>query len=158
MTWLLLLVWTAGAAAIGWPLARSTMSKETRVFVLLAYGVVGGYALLTVLLIVLWGAMPLGPAQYTVMAMAFFAAGLLLRRTSAAQSRAPRSWGMGRADTLLVAAIIAVFAFLAYRLFTVGYSSWDAEALYWHSGLVGWMSRSGFPPTSPFSSSLCWER
>jgi hypothetical protein len=147
--WFLLILWTAGSVAVGWPLARGALPEETRTAVLLALALVGGYALETVVLVMLWGVMPPGSAFYLTVAACSAAGSLLIWRTLRHIAPRPMVWGMGTVDTLLCGGMVVVFAFLAHRFFTVGYSAWDPEALYWHSGVPGWMSRAAFPPTNP---------
>lgn len=147
MTFLLVL-WTLGSLSIGLPLALRALANEYRASVLLAAAMTGGYALQSIVLILLWGIVPLGTAYYvTVSASPVLGAIIALRLYHTRDVRRFR-WGINARETLLTVMMLGGFAFLAHRLFTVGYSSWDAEALYWHAGNVGWMSRGTFPPTA----------
>lgn len=147
MTWLMLLAWMVLATAAALPLASRALPKEERLIVLLTYALVGGHCLQSIVLILLWGAIPLGASLYVTLSISVVAATLFHLRGQVAAGR--MRWGIGAADSGILLAMLLAFAFVGFRVFTAAYSAWDAEALYWHSSLVGWMGRNPFPPTSP---------
>jgi hypothetical protein len=153
MTWILMGLWSVGCVAVGLPLAQLSLRQEKRLSVLLCCALVGGHCLQVVLLILLWGFMPLGQALYVVLGVSMSAAAALVWRSRNSSHSASLSWGMSRLDTCVVAALAAASGFLAHRVFTVAFSGWDAEAMWWHSSLVGLLGRSLFPPFSPLEPS-----
>ena len=149
MEWLLLCLWLAGSLAVGFPMAQLALGKERRLAVLISFGVLGGHSLQMIALIVLWGVMPLETAFYVALVVSVVSGTLLAARSWRLWSKAGLSFGTSRLDAAVIAGLTGSFAFLGHRLFTVAYTTWDVEALYWHSALVGWMGRSTYPPSSP---------
>lgn len=149
MSWIVLLAWFAASLFAGYPLARSSLPKERRLLPLLAFGLVAGHSVQLVALVLLWGALPLG-TSLLVTVTASSTAGATWLILGGARDRSQRwEWGVSRADAVLLAVLLAAYALVAHRVFVAAYTAWDAEALYWHSALVGWLGRSPFPPTSP---------
>lgn len=136
--------------AIGLPLAMAVLNSEDRLAVVLAYSLASGHCLQIVLLILLWGLVPLGAALWLTLAATLSLGALLAIRRSGSCLHRPMRWGMGSRQTGTILVLAMVFAFMGHRVFTAAYASgWDAEALFQHSGLVAWLARSTFPPASP---------
>jgi hypothetical protein len=146
LEWLLLLLWMCSALAVGYPLARAALPGEFRLAVLLPFGVLGGNSLQAVLLLLFWSAVPLGNGFPLVILVSLGCASLMWWRRP---GRPRAAWKLGRLDTGLLSIMLALFGFLAYREFRAGYAAWDAEALYWHSGMVTWLARGTYPPFNP---------
>ena len=130
-------------------MAQLALGKERRLAVLISFGVLGGHSLQMIALIVLWGVMPLETAFYVTLIISVVSGTLLAARSWKLWSKAGLSLGTSRLDAALIVGLTGFFAFLGHRLFTVAYTTWDVEALYWHSALVGWMGRTTSPPSSP---------
>lgn len=152
MIWFMLFLWVAASAAIGLPLGRLVLRDETRFAVLLAYGILAGQVLQTVALVFIWSYAPLGVGLYLVTGLSLVAGFFLWTWCRRSLPPLP-NWGLGRLDSVMVATVIALLAFLGDRTFTVAYSAWDGEAVFWRSGVTGWMSRGLFPPTNPLELS-----
>lgn len=149
MIWLLIFLWITSALSIGLPLSLLALPRERRITVFFAYGAVAGLCLQGLVVILLWGWVPLGTAVYLVLLLAVSSGALLLLRLIQQHRFSPLTWGLSRLDTVVSLALIALYGVLGQRAFTVAYTSGDNEARYWHSGLVSWLSRSSYPPTDP---------
>lgn len=148
MIWLLMLLWFAAALAVGLPLARRALREDGRLAVLLPFALVGGHCLQSLLLMILWGTMPLGSALHLTLAISF-TVGALLWRLLRCPSPAPISWGVGPLDSIAFLSMLAFFGFLGHRVFTMAYLGSEAEALFFHSATVGWLEKTSHPPLSP---------
>ncbi len=148
MTWIAISLWLVASLCLGVPLGRSVLRSERRLTVLVAFGVVAGYSVQAILLIFLWGIIPLGSAFWVVVVVSATAGALLLHFQLQAGRYAEMTWALSP-GALFAVASLPVFAVLAHTQFTLGYSTSSPEALWWHSALVGWLQRTPFPPMSP---------
>lgn len=145
---LLTVLWMVAAVLLGLPLARLALPKESRLVVLLCYSALAGHATQALGLFVLWSFIPLAGAYWAAVTLSLaFGSGLLALHLR--HARPAQEWGLGAGHTLLLALLIPTLGFFGHRLYTVGYTGWDAEPLFWHPALAAWLSRVPFPPTNP---------
>ncbi len=149
MIWLLIILWFAGCIAAGYPLARMVLANEGRRSVLGSYALIVGHCLQGVVLLALWGVMPLGAAYYITVGSSILAGTVLSRALPRIIPNALPNPAVSRAHLLALAPLLIGFALLGYRMFTITYSFDSQESLFFHAATVGEMSRSAYPPTSP---------
>lgn len=149
MIWLLIFLWITAAVIVGFPVGLLALPKESRLSVHLAYAAAAGLCLQGLLLILLWGVVPLGTGVYVVLLLAFPSGAFLLWLLVQRHPFGQFTWGLSRSETLASLALVALYGLLGQRAFTVAYTAGDSEARYRHSGLVSWLSHGLYPPTNP---------
>lgn len=142
----LLLLWFLGAAAVGFVAARVVLAGERRLAVLTAFALGSGQSIQGLALL-LWGYLPPGSGFFVTVALS-----ILIAAVFAVRSRTRHldlTWGMSRVDTLATVALVSATALAAHYVFTIGYRSWDAELLFFHSAIVDEITRGTYPAMNP---------
>lgn len=105
MIWLIVLFWLVGCLGVDFPLARSAVKGESRLAVLLSFGLVAGHSMQAVLLVLLWRWLPLGAAIYAAPGLLLFLGAALWCKRTRHPSGERLTWGMAPAPTRAVIAL-----------------------------------------------------